>query len=91
MLDFAESLAPISRIGVVSFRDDLFSFYGKRGYVITSREPIANLIPIQFLQRTGTPICWSVFYIFIETLHGHPSFVLKQFGGTPSYNVLVNM
>jgi len=53
MFDFAEALAPISEVGVISVRDDLFPFYGKRGYVVTSRDPIEKHIPVKLLIRTG--------------------------------------
>jgi hypothetical protein len=52
MFDFAESLAPISEVGVISVRDDLFPFYAKRGYVVTSRDPIEKHIPVKLLART---------------------------------------
>ena len=50
---FAESLAPLSRIGVVSCRSDLFPLYKKRGYTEVRRYPLEQDIPEKYMTRTG--------------------------------------
>ena len=44
LLKFAESLAPVSRIGCVSCRTDLLPFYAKRGYFRVKHVPIKNFV-----------------------------------------------
>ena len=44
LLKFAESLAPVSRIGCVSCRTDLIPFYAKRGYIKVEHAPIKNFV-----------------------------------------------
>ena len=52
LFDFGESLAPISMVDVLSICDNLFPFYEKRGYVVTSRDPVDKHIPAHLLTRT---------------------------------------
>ena len=51
LLDFAESLAEISEIEVVSCRSDLFPMYHKRGYRTIRRIPITDLLEPEQLTR----------------------------------------
>ena len=53
LLDFAESLAGIAQIQVVSCRTDLFPLYAKRGYTEVSRTPANEYIPQKTLTRSG--------------------------------------
>ena len=53
ILDFAESLASIAQLEVVSCRSDLFPYYMKRGYKEVRRFPVEKYIPVERLTRTG--------------------------------------
>ena len=53
MLDFAESLAGISQIEVVSCRSDLFPYYVKRGFKEVRRFPAEEYIASEELTRSG--------------------------------------
>ena len=53
ILDFAESLASIAQLEVVSCRSDLFPYYMKRGYKEVRRFPAEKYIPVKRLTRTG--------------------------------------
>ena len=57
MLDFAEGLAPIQQVGVVSCRTDVMPIYEKRGYVIVQQDPIVDHIPLKALTRTDIEYC----------------------------------
>jgi GNAT superfamily N-acetyltransferase len=51
LLDFAESLAPVSRIEVVSCRTDILPMYEKRGYRTVATVPITDIFPESHLTR----------------------------------------
>ena len=53
MLDFAESLAGIAQIEVVSCRSDLFPYYVKRGFKEVRRFPAEEYIAAEELTRSG--------------------------------------
>ena len=53
MLDFAESLAVIAQIEVVSCRSDLFPYYVKRGFKEVRRFPAEEYIAAEELTRSG--------------------------------------
>ena len=52
LFDFGESFAPTSKVNVRSICDNLFPFYEKRGYVVTSRDPADKHIPANLLTRS---------------------------------------
>ena len=64
LLDHVEVLAPICRVFVVDFRVELLTFYERRGYVETSREPV-NLFKVltpylvTFTHTLLTTVPWS--------------------------------
>ena len=51
ILAFAESMAKIAEIEVVSCRSDLFPIYAKRGYREVRRHPATDYIPLESLTR----------------------------------------
>jgi hypothetical protein len=53
ILNFAESLAQIAQIEVVSCRSDLFPFYEKRGFKEIRRFPCEKYVPATEITRTG--------------------------------------
>ena len=53
LLSFAEDLAPVSQIEVVSCRSDLFPMYERRGYVEKKRFPLEKYVPERTLTRKG--------------------------------------
>ena len=53
LLSFAEDLAPVSQIEVVSCRSDLFPMYERRGYVEKQRFPLEKYVPESSLTRKG--------------------------------------
>merc|ERR1712037_365564 len=53
LLSFAEGLAPVSQVDVVSCRSDLFPMYERRGYVEKERYPVEKNIPERSLTRKG--------------------------------------
>ena len=53
LLSFAEDLAPVSQVDVVSCRSDLFPMYERRGYVETERCTVEKFIPQNSLTRKG--------------------------------------
>ena len=53
LLSFAESLAPVSQVDVVSCRSDLFPMYERRGYVEKERFPVEKYVPEASLTRKG--------------------------------------
>lgn len=53
LFNFAESLASIAQIRVVSCRSDLFPIYLKRGYRELYRYPAEKTIPPQYMTRQG--------------------------------------
>jgi hypothetical protein len=42
-----EDLAPVSKLYFVDYREDLLRLYLRRGYVITDKKPVAEIIPVQ--------------------------------------------
>ena len=53
LLSFAENLAPVSQVDVVSCRSDLFPMYARRGYVEKERFPVEKYVPERSLTRKG--------------------------------------
>ncbi len=52
-ITFAESLAPVAQMTVVSCRTDVLPMYKRKGYVETGRLPIGYLLQPELLTRDG--------------------------------------